>query len=773
LATSNKNIQTETSDYAKRSPRWRDELAAASISGLLCGWALWWLSRLFQETAHIVDLLLEAGLHLASTRLDPALLGRWGGPVWLPLLAGGGAALAGVLLSPLAFAWGSRVRHRTDAAERWARQFGVQIGGTLFLWSLVEVKSVAFEVALAGSPQMLLLLLLGATAGLIVGSLAAAATRPLLRALGSAAGERGRAWIATRERQLAAAVLVLVLGALTAALRQEPAGSSPEQVGTLRAQPVARPSRVLVIGIDSANFTILDPLLRAGKLPHLQRLFEEGSGGRLRAVMPPFSPPVWTTIATGVRPAQHGIEGFTVPIPGDWRSELINSGHRRAPTLWEVASAAHLPVRVFGWYASYPATPVNGIMISDRAAISGLPGRTYPDSLNGILERTLTRTRANREVIEHLLAPFEGIQADEAAALPVLAEEITEDQLVFAMADSLLRSSEWRLGMVYVRATDSSQHLLWKYRVAERYPRIAATLWGELDRGAIKRRATTIDSIYAWTDAQVGRLVDAAGPEATIIVVSDHGGGPRLGSTPSYNLNPLLEALGLQVGSDGAVDLSRSMLYERVDEMAFWNPERKLHMALRGRELNGTLDPTRATEVRGRAMERLRAVHRDDGRALFNKIEPLPLRPDDPLAADLRLRIAPGLRPEMQLLLPDGGELSAEMIAPPSMVSRFSGNHRMDGIIVASGPGIRSGGRRLMGACALDVAPTAAVLLGLPVAATSAGRVLREIFDDSWLAAHAPRSVESWGERLAADTPASNAADEEIRGRLRALGYIQ
>ena len=753
--------------------RWHDEFAAAIATGLICGWGLWWLSRLGNETAHIVDLLLETGLHVAALHFDPVAVGRWGGALWLPLLAAAGAAGAGALLSPLAYLWGRRVRRRIGGVARWARQIGVQIGGTVFLWSLVEVKSVAFEVALAGSPRMLLLLLAATVLALLAGALGATLAARLLRLTAAALGVRGQRWAAARLGPLGLAAGLLVLVSLAGATLQGPAGAGAERVQSLTAQPIARPARVLVIGIDSANFAVLDPLFRAGKMPHLQALFERGVGGRLRAVMPPFSPPVWTTIATGVRPAQHGIEGFTVPIPGDWRSELVNSHNRRAPALWDVASAAGLPVGVFGWYASYPATEVNGTMIADRAAISGLPGRTYPDSLATALEQRLTLVDAQHRTVEHLLAPFDNIQEDEAAALPVLEAEITEDQLIFGMADSLLRHGEWRLGMVYVRATDSSQHLLWKYRVARSHPRIAAALWGEIDSGAIERRAATIDSIYAWTDAQVGRLVAAAGPEATVIVVSDHGGGARLGATPSYNLNPLLQALDLQQAKDGSVDLARSIVYERVDEMAFWNPDRRLHLSLRGREINGFLDPAQAERQRDRVIKSLRDVRRADGRPLFDRIAALPLRVDDPLAADLRLRIAPGLEPGTELQLPGGGKLSALQIAPPSAVSRFSGNHRMDGIVVAAGPGIRRAGRRLHGACALDIAPTVAVLLGLPVADSMAGRVLREILDQGWLAEHPPRSVESWGVRQTGGTDASNAADEEIRGRLRALGYIQ
>ena len=69
--------------------------------------------------------------------------------------------------------------------------------------------------------------------------------------------------------------------------------------------------RLLVVGWDSADWKIILPLLRAGQMPMLAKLLAEGSQGNLSTLEPSLSPMLWTTIATGRHPAEHGVHGFS------------------------------------------------------------------------------------------------------------------------------------------------------------------------------------------------------------------------------------------------------------------------------------------------------------------------------------------------------------------------------------------------------------------------------------------------------------------------------
>ena len=744
----------------------------ASGVGFVVGWTLWWGSRLWSESAHIVDFGLEALVFQALHLMGASAALRLGGAGALAATAGLIAATVGAALAPLTYFWararGGPWKHPEREARRLGRHAGLQVAISGAAWLAIEAKSLAFEASLVASPAVVKLLLFGILTAPLVGFVVSLTVQALFRpVLGGLGPNRSRRFERLAGALPIGALLLLLIGALS-----PPAGRGAERIETASAAPIDSPERVLLIGVDGACFPVIDRLIDVGLVPNLAGLLERGAGGRLRAVMPPFSPPVWTTIATGVRPWRHGIDRFAIPIPGDYRSELVGSVHRRVPALWDVASTAGLPVLCAGWYASFPATPLSGAMVSDRAAAE-LEGRCAPETLCDDVDGILRRIRSDADWFEPILGPSEPATEEERSALDLLREELVEDRLILDVADTLLSKEEWRLACVYVRATDSAQHLLWKYRTAVANPTLAGRLW-DVDPGTLERRAAVVDSIYAWTDRRIGRLIDLAGEETAVFVVSDHGAGARLGTTRSYDLNPLLRRLGLQeVDREGEIDLSRSILYERRDEVPFWSPCRFLHLSIAGRDREGLLDPSRAEQARDEAVALLSQLRRSDRRPLFSDIDILDFHAADPLAADLSLRFNGGLDTGMAVIIPRGERLDAADFAPESKVSSFSGNHRMGGIIAAAGPGLREDGATILGVSALDVAPTVATLLGLPVPDDTEGRVLRELLDPEWLDENPPRSIASWGERETGGGVYRGRADEEFRKRLEALGYLR
>src|SRR6185369_2624188 len=123
--------------------------------------------------------------------------------------------------------------------------------------------------------------------------------------------------------------------------------------------------RVLVVGIDAATWDVIRPLMAAGRLPTFTRLVRSGWSAILESMNPTISPAIWTTIATGRPPAEHGITGFLAPGP-DGRSIPVTSNVRRREPLWVIASRHARSVNVVGWYVTWPVEPVKGVMVSDR-----------------------------------------------------------------------------------------------------------------------------------------------------------------------------------------------------------------------------------------------------------------------------------------------------------------------------------------------------------------------------------------------------------------------
>ncbi len=70
-------------------------------------------------------------------------------------------------------------------------------------------------------------------------------------------------------------------------------------------------TKVLLIGRDAADWKVIHSLVDAGKMPNMAKFIEEDVICNLATLFPELSPVLWTSIATGKRPFNHGILGFT------------------------------------------------------------------------------------------------------------------------------------------------------------------------------------------------------------------------------------------------------------------------------------------------------------------------------------------------------------------------------------------------------------------------------------------------------------------------------
>ena len=286
-----------------------------------------------------------------------------------------------------------------------------------------------------------------------------------------------------------------------------------------RSVPAPTGDRVLLIGIDAATWDVIRPLAAAGRLPTLARLVAEGWSAPLRSMEPTISPRIWTTIATGKLPEQHGIEGFLAPA-ANGSPIPVTSNLRRAETLWTIASRTGRTVDVVGWYVTWPVEPVNGVMVADRfipeeldSALAGGPGSltaehpgVYPVALAPELERLFVRP-------EDFVTANERLFHKQFKMYPV-------DATRTAIAERLMTERPADLTMVYLWGVDPTQHYFWKEYQPESWvgPPIDPT------EQALNR--DRIPDYYRDTDEFVRRLLAHTGPRDTVIIVSDHGAGP-------------------------------------------------------------------------------------------------------------------------------------------------------------------------------------------------------------------------------------------------------
>jgi len=124
-------------------------------------------------------------------------------------------------------------------------------------------------------------------------------------------------------------------------------------------EPV-EPGRLLLLGADAATWEVLDGLIAAGRTPDWGELARRGVRGELATFKPTSSPLIWTSIATGKTPAEHGIVDFVRRLPGSDERRPYSSGQRTAAAVWDIFARHGRSAVQVKWWASWPAEPLKG-----------------------------------------------------------------------------------------------------------------------------------------------------------------------------------------------------------------------------------------------------------------------------------------------------------------------------------------------------------------------------------------------------------------------------
>src|SRR5688572_8642555 len=161
-----------------------------------------------------------------------------------------------------------------------------------------------------------------------------------------------------------------------------------------------RKAPVYIIGLDGASWNLIDPMMKQGKLPNLQKLKENGVYGKLDSAYPAHSAFLWTTIATGKTKEKHGIGDFTVKEGNEMTPSTGNL--RRVKAFWNILSEKEIPVSVVNWWVTWPPEKVAGVMVSDRYRMARYRKNkedvTYPSALKDQLPfPNINKKRAHQE----------------------------------------------------------------------------------------------------------------------------------------------------------------------------------------------------------------------------------------------------------------------------------------------------------------------------------------------------------------------------------------
>ena len=581
-----------------------------------------------------------------------------------------------------------------------------------------------------------------------------------------------------------------------------------------RHREVKKNPKAVIIGLDAATWTLIRPWVAEGGMPNLAKLMKTGVSGTLQSVLPPITPPAWTSFMTGKNPGKHGIFHFVETEWNGYSMKYANGGSRRSPTVWKLLNAAGFSVGTMNIPFTYPPERLDGFQISGLDTPSPSSPFVSPPALK-------------RELFDHVGKinhdiRFLGFMSTDERRAQVLAEMEKIDQQWAAAALYLLEHHPQDVMMFVFMSIDTVQHYFWQYMDRSHFL---------YDPKAEPRFGNAVRKVYERLDAVTGRIIEKLPDDTTVFVVSDHGGGPVVDRTVFLNrylcqLGLLhyrengsdgrqgrfgLRRIGLEVLRGGFSFLRKSLSSQQKSRLAEMFPALRIKaelaytsfanidwgrtkaycsevlaappsiwINLKGVKPAGIVEPAEYKTLTDFVIEKLGELKDPrTGKPVIARV----YRRDE-------LFHGPFFREAADIVLDWWSEDSLFSAEPsfakdrdkpaviirehrPSEDSEWGGTHRLNGILIGRGPLLKTA-TEIESAQLFDLAPTLLHLLGVPVPEDMDGKVLTSAFRSDFLNAHPVRagtvSGTSGTDRRSGYTEEESAKVEE---RLRALGYLE
>ncbi|MFC1853685.1 alkaline phosphatase family protein [candidate division CSSED10-310 bacterium] len=322
-------------------------------------------------------------------------------------------------------------------------------------------------------------------------------------------------------------LIIVVNGSLTSVTNRVP------RVQTIDFK--AAPNTPLyVFGLDGADWKIMWPYHKMGKIAVLSRLIRNGSRHQLETYDPTSSPLIWTTIVTGKDPFQHGIRDFGLyrlhptaqyisVLPkgagfskiaalakklGLWEFYPSSSLQNRCPPIWDIASEQGLSVTVNNWPVSIPVSAVKGIISGETGYYSfhnlKPEGRFFPE----LIENELNESKTQLVVTP----PDKTLTLDDDVRLALQIE----DHMVGQWSSYRYGLKKWPalLTMVYTHSLDLFQHLFWRFGYRESH---------NISPEKIALASRMIENHIIRLDQQLGPFYESLPFQPYTLILSDHG----------------------------------------------------------------------------------------------------------------------------------------------------------------------------------------------------------------------------------------------------------
>ncbi len=511
---------------------------------------------------------------------------------------------------------------------------------------------------------------------------------------------------------------------------------------------------------------------------------------------------------TGKNPGKHGVFYFLEPQPGSYAMRYVNAGSRRARTFFRMLSEAGSTVGTMNIPFTYPPEELNGFQISGMDTPSIKSPFISPPSLGPELEKVIGKISFD---ITHL-----GFMNTDERRADVLAEMQRIDEQWVKAGLHLLEKHPTDVTMFTFMSIDTVQHHFWQYLDTSHFLH---------DPVAAKRFGNAILDVYQRLDTAVGRFLERLPEETTVIVVSDHGGGPT--SDRVLYLNRYLAQLGLlkyRTRSDSPLKRLSKWVKRSVYSVlqSTLGPAQKKFLAgllpgMREKfegaytsfadiDWSGTkaycsevLASPPSIWINRRGLKPSGIVTDEEYDGLLTLITQKLLELKDPrTGTSIIPRIYrrdevfqgafAGEAPDLILdwwgsdgfsikpSFPEDGAKPPMEIREhaPMKDPEWGGTHRLHGILIAKGANLKKGAK-IEGARLMDIAPTVLYMMGQKIPQDMDGHVLLDMFDPEFVREHPVQYEDSTNAQsgTGAATPYTAEEAEQVEERLKALGYIE
>lgn len=337
--------------------------------------------------------------------------------------------------------------------------------------------------------------------------------------------------------------------------------------------------RTLLLGWDALDWKLVNQFREKGVMPTLDRLIRNGVSGKIATLDPPFSPMLWTSIATGKTADKHGVLGF-FEKHGD-SARPVQGSARQTRALWNIFGSQGLKSNVVNWWPSHPAEQINGNMISNHAyklltkkAKLVVPGNCmYPENLRPTLRPYFVHPNQLRDeqVLPFLPDATNELLKENQEGVTALAKILSKCVSAHAHSTWLMNETEWDFLAVYHDAIDHACHGFMKF-FPPRLPGVPK------DKFALYHYV--IEGMYRFHDMMLERLLNLAGENTDVIVLSDHGfhsdhlrptNMPKMDAAPALEHSPFGVVVmhgpsfkqGEQVTGASLLDVAPTLLHLR------------------------------------------------------------------------------------------------------------------------------------------------------------------------------------------------------------------